>query len=188
MSALNTRSAQWHRKVITIWGMLKTNGAGTMSTQVCNQDCQQDCKKNAMRMFVHLRQKGMSNSRSDWSAKSSKHDSQHADQTDLPLISMRSRKADQTDLPTITTLQHTFLLNNTKWTWVTNNGWLNTRSAQLHRKVCAIWGTMKSNGAGTMSTQVIQKACQQDCKQNSPAHARAPASKKHVVQQIRLIC
>ena len=77
--------------------------------------------KTALRMLVHLRQKSMSYSRSDWSAKSSEHVGQQADQTDLPLISLQSRKADQTDLPTITTSHHTFLVINKKWTWVASN-------------------------------------------------------------------
>ena len=77
--------------------------------------------KTALRMLVHLRQESMSYSRSDWSAKSSEHVGQQADQTDLPLISLQSRKADQTDLPTITTSHHTFLVINKKWTWVASN-------------------------------------------------------------------
>ena len=121
-------------------------------------------------MFVHLRQKGMSNSRSDWSAKSSKHDSQHADQTDLPLISMRSRKADQTDLPTITTLQHIFLLNSKKWTWVTNNGWFDQHSTQIlcllittheeleNQSIKSLQTHMRHNGDSAAPTKKPQKA------------------------------
>ena len=144
--------------------------------------------KTALRMLVHLRQKSMSYSRSDWSAKSSEHVGQQADQTDLPLISMQSRKADQTDLPTITTSHHTFLVINKKMN-MSGKQWVlctlevhNGTERWLLSEEC--W---KQTGPARCQHKFATKTVNKTVKKRH-AHVGALASKRHVEQQIRLIC